>query len=58
MNYNPLFSARSWNNGMRSMSLYILSDDDDDDGGDDNNDTDAITTTNNFKSHIYSMNYV
>ena len=25
MNYNPLFRARSWNNGIRCMSLYILS---------------------------------
>ena len=25
MNYYPLFRVRSWNNGMRSMSLYILS---------------------------------
>ena len=24
MNYYPLFRVRSWNNGMRSMSLYIL----------------------------------
>ena len=24
MNYNPLFRVRSWNNGMRCMSLYIL----------------------------------
>ena len=24
MNYYPLFSVRSWNNGMRSMSFYIL----------------------------------
>ena len=24
MNYYPLFRARSWNNGMRYMSLYIL----------------------------------
>ena len=24
MNYYPFFRARSWNNGMRSMSLYIL----------------------------------
>ena len=24
MNYNPLFRDRSWNNGMRCMSLYIL----------------------------------
>ena len=25
MNYYPLFRVRSWNNGMRCMSLYILS---------------------------------
>ena len=24
MNYHPLFRVRSWNNGMRCMSLYIL----------------------------------
>ena len=24
MNYYPLFRARSWNNGMRCMSFYIL----------------------------------
>ena len=24
MDYYPLFSVRSWNNGMRSMSFYIL----------------------------------
>ena len=24
MNYYPLFKVRSWNNGMRCMSLYIL----------------------------------
>ena len=24
MNYNPLFRVRSWNNGMRCMSFYIL----------------------------------
>ena len=24
MNYYPLFNVRSWNNGMRCMSLYIL----------------------------------
>ena len=24
MNYSQLFGVRSWNNGMRSMSLYIL----------------------------------
>ena len=24
MNYYPLFRVRSWNNGMRCMSLYIL----------------------------------
>ena len=24
MNYYPLFSVRSWNNGMRCMSFYIL----------------------------------
>ena len=24
MNYYPLFRVRSWNNGMRSMSFYIL----------------------------------
>ena len=26
MNYYPLFRARSWNNGMRCMSFYILID--------------------------------
>ena len=26
MNYHPLFRGRSWNNGMRSMSIYILTD--------------------------------
>ena len=26
VNYYPLFRVRSWNNGMRFMSLYILSD--------------------------------
>ena len=26
MNYYPLFRVRSWNNGMRCVSLYILSD--------------------------------
>ena len=26
MNYYPLFRVRSWNNGMRLMSLYILTD--------------------------------
>ena len=24
MNYHPLFKVRSWNNGMRCMSLYML----------------------------------
>ena len=24
MNYNPLFRVRSWNNGIRCMSFYIL----------------------------------
>ena len=28
MNYHPLFRVRSWNNGMRCMSLYILMDSD------------------------------